>query len=78
MRRGEVDGACAARFAGVRAAFADLFASEQDVGASVALSLDADLVVDLVLGMPLRFGEGTRGDARAFTLVRAAYAALAA
>jgi CubicO group peptidase (beta-lactamase class C family) len=44
---GQVDGLCVARFSAVRAAFVELFATGQDVGASVAVCLDGDLVVDL-------------------------------
>ena len=44
---GHVDGVSAGRFSSLRAAFVDLFATGQDVGASVAVCLDGDLVVDL-------------------------------
>lgn len=53
---GHVDGACAARFSAVREAFAELFVTGQDVGASVAVAVDGDLVVDLWGG----FADGDR------------------
>lgn len=53
---GQVAGVCAERFSAVRDAFVDLFATGQDVGASVAVSLDGDLVVDLWGG----FADGDR------------------
>jgi CubicO group peptidase (beta-lactamase class C family) len=42
-----IEGTCDARFARVREAFADNFASRRETGASVALALDGRLVVDL-------------------------------
>ena len=42
-----IEGTCDARFASVREAFADNFASRRETGASVALALDGRLVVDL-------------------------------
>ena len=42
-----IKGTCDARFARVREAFADNFASRRETGASVALALDGRLVVDL-------------------------------
>jgi CubicO group peptidase (beta-lactamase class C family) len=42
-----IDGVCAARFAEVRALFADNFSSHDDVGASVAVTIDGELAVDL-------------------------------
>jgi CubicO group peptidase (beta-lactamase class C family) len=42
-----VSGTCAPRFAAVRATFESLLATGQDVGASVAVTLDGALVVDL-------------------------------
>ena len=42
-----IEGSCADRFSGVRQAFADNFAQRNEVGASVAVTLDGELVVDL-------------------------------
>src|SRR4029077_12670352 len=42
-----IDGVCADRFGAVRAAFAENFAQRDEVGASVAVTLDGELVVDL-------------------------------
>jgi len=42
-----IHGTCHERFAGVRAAFADLFAAHGEVGASAAVHLDGEPVVDL-------------------------------
>ena len=42
-----IEGTCDARFARVREAFADNFASRRETGASVAIALDGRLVVDL-------------------------------
>jgi len=42
-----VDGECDARFAGVRDAFAEGFARGHELGASLAISLDGRMVVDL-------------------------------
>lgn len=42
-----VEGACAARFAGVRTAFAENFSDRGDVGAAVAVAVDGEVVVDL-------------------------------
>ena len=42
-----IHGTCSDRFAPVRAAFEDNFASKGDVGACVAVSVDGELVVDL-------------------------------
>ena len=42
-----IEGTCDARFARVREAFADNFASRRETGASVALALDGRIVVDL-------------------------------
>ena len=47
IERFPVQGQCDARFEGVRAAFAANFARGADVGASVALTLDGETVVDL-------------------------------
>src|SRR5579871_70610 len=47
VERFPVQGQCDARFEGVRAAFAANFARGADVGASVALTLDGETVVDL-------------------------------
>lgn len=42
-----IDGVCAAPFAAVRDAFAANFTEHDDIGASVAVTLDGELVVDL-------------------------------
>jgi CubicO group peptidase (beta-lactamase class C family) len=42
-----IAGACPDRFASLRAAFADNFARGDDVGASVAVTIDGELVIDL-------------------------------
>src|SRR5271155_1345193 len=42
-----IDGNCDARFARVRAAFADNFESRGDVGAAVAVTIDGKPVIDL-------------------------------
>jgi CubicO group peptidase (beta-lactamase class C family) len=42
-----IEGSCDARFARVREAFADNFASRRETGASVAIALDGRLVADL-------------------------------
>jgi CubicO group peptidase (beta-lactamase class C family) len=42
-----IDGVCAPHFAGLREAFAENFSTYGDVGASVAVTLDGELVVDL-------------------------------
>ena len=42
-----IDGICDEKFAGVRAAFEENFAEHGDVGASVAVSVDGEMVVDL-------------------------------
>jgi CubicO group peptidase (beta-lactamase class C family) len=44
---GHIEGSCADRFSGVREAFAENFARRDEVGASVAVTLDGELVVDL-------------------------------
>jgi CubicO group peptidase (beta-lactamase class C family) len=46
----EINGTCADRFEGVRDALETCFAQHDDVGASVAVSLDGELVVDLWAG----------------------------
>src|SRR6187401_1200174 len=43
----EVDGTCDPRFDAVRDAFAANFARNGDVGASVAITIDGELVVDI-------------------------------
>ena len=48
----EVHGKCDDRFGAVQRAFADNFDRELDVGASVAVALDGELVVDLWGGTP--------------------------
>jgi hypothetical protein len=45
--KGQIDGVCSDRFATVRDAFAYNLASGQDIGASVAIFVDGELVVDL-------------------------------
>jgi CubicO group peptidase (beta-lactamase class C family) len=42
-----IDGICDEKFTGVRAAFEENFAEHGDVGASVAVSVDGEMVVDL-------------------------------
>ena len=46
----EIHGACDARFAPVREAFAANFRTQDEVGAAVAVSLDGELVLDLWAG----------------------------
>ena len=43
----EVDGTCTDAFSRVRDAFLDILTSGQDIGASVALVVDGEVVVDL-------------------------------
>src|SRR5215510_2285658 len=45
--KGQIEGTCSDRFATVREAFAYNLGSCQDVGASVAIVVDGELVVDL-------------------------------
>ncbi len=57
MAYGNVQGTCQDRFAAVKSQFEANFASDADVGASVAIMLDGELVVDLWGGMAT-FDEG--------------------
>lgn len=43
----EIHGFCADKFAGVKAAFANNFETQDEIGASVAISLEGEFVVDL-------------------------------
>ena len=43
----EIHGTCAGQFSRVRDAFADLLTNGQDIGASVAVLIDGELVIDL-------------------------------
>ena len=45
--KGQIEGSCSDRFAAVREAFAYNLGSGQDIGASVAIVVDGELVVDL-------------------------------
>jgi CubicO group peptidase (beta-lactamase class C family) len=45
--KGQIEGTCSDRFAAVREAFASNLGSGQDIGASVAIVVDGELVVDL-------------------------------
>ena len=42
-----IEGTCDPRFAGVRDAFAENFATHDDLGAAVAVMLDGQMIVDL-------------------------------
>lgn len=42
-----IEGTCSDRYAAVREAFADNLSSSQDIGASVAIVVEGELVVDL-------------------------------
>jgi CubicO group peptidase (beta-lactamase class C family) len=53
----DISGRCRDGFGGVKDAFAENFASEGDVGASVAVTIDGELAVDLWGGTQDRAGE---------------------
>ena len=59
---GRIEGVCDARFDGVLAAFHDNFTRRDEIGASVALTLDGQRVVDLWGGRRSPGGEAWRAD----------------
>ena len=56
----EIQGYCDERFAPVRAAFEENFQSRKEVGASVALSVEGEMVVDLSVARKWLFLAGRR------------------
>ncbi|HUF98592.1 MAG TPA: serine hydrolase domain-containing protein [Ilumatobacter sp.] len=63
-----IDGTCHDDFAAVRAAFEANFANGDDVGASVACTVDGELVVDL-WGGTATFDDGVAGDWQSDTII---------